>query len=233
MSQQITLENCPECDVTVSGQHSDTCEVELCRHCRLSRKRNNGCTCVSRYIPFMPLTFTWRGHITQSTDLFVSVSPLANQLTETSWSLLFKIRDVFHVELEVLRQQKIVGKAAETGARIEAPQNLLNMIHMFSADVQEFLGVSEVQFVVSPGYSSTFEVSVYSLKETHKECNRCRRWLTDVSVHPYWPTYELCTRCVNVLLEIKWPPYIVLNEETKDCHVCATEQEWHELKGKA
>jgi hypothetical protein len=215
MSTLITLENCPDCNVEVSQQHSAECTVETCKNCGLNRKRTDGCKCEN----YSPMSLVWNGQITTKPNFLFPI---------VAWSVLFKIQESVNVELEKLRQEKVIGKGIEAAAVVDVSPVIRRMIELFPSDLAEFFGVSEFTFGHHTNNTQVI-VSVMSLKGHFKKCDRCFRYQNSVGIHDYWPTYNLCSRCVEVLLEIKWPPFIV-NPETKDCYVCKDELEWHTIK---
>jgi isoleucyl-tRNA synthetase len=130
------------------------------------------------------------------------------------WSRLRAIRDVVNVDLEHLRQQKIVGTSLEARVALRAWGTTATLLERYREDLPMLLITSEVELLTDPQlpdelYLANTEGTAWQepgggLKITvgrvnGAKCERCWRYVRSVSTNG--ESEGLCERCIDSLSE--------------------------------
>lgn len=109
------------------------------------------------------------------------------------WEKLVEIRETVLKELEVVREQKLLGNSLEASIRLSAPAELVQILEKFQKELPSLFIVSEVTVVPSPDGELRVEVS----KASGEKCHRCWNYSTAVGKDKSYPLF--CERCRTVL----------------------------------
>jgi len=138
-------------------------------------------------------------------DLDALIDPALSE----RWQRLMKLRDAVNVEIEKLRQSKVVGKSLEVKVVLRAAGDLDALVQRHRDDLPTVFITSEV---VLDGAPSAGEGAVYRESDDSwatiavsraggVRCDRCWRYVPAVSSDP--ATLELCPRCESALAEAR------------------------------
>ncbi len=146
---------------------------------------------------------------------------------EADWRRLLAIREHVLSKLELLRQEKVIGKSLEADVLIGADQNSLNLLLRYESSLPELFNVSRVSVgsispedklyylrnrdhvdAVSHRFgepAQTDTVQLIVIKSESPKCERCWRYVAEVGDALSYPT--VCLRCADALKAIAFPPY--------------------------
>jgi isoleucyl-tRNA synthetase len=126
------------------------------------------------------------------------------------WGRLIRLREAVNVQLEKLRQQKIIGTSLEAAVELRGRGGLGELVARYRRDLPALFITSEVvvtQDAFAPAgggvLEATYEESDTSGVEMRlgraggSRCARCWRYVTGVSERP--ETAGICDRCVGAL----------------------------------
>jgi len=127
----------------------------------------------------------------------------------SEWEILLGIRKAVFELLEVLRQQKKIGKSLEASVHLSATRTMQQTLTKYETSLAELFGVSRV--FIDPSADDgridsplgTFAIDVRMASGT--KCDRCWRYTEDVGSEAKYPT--VCARCAEALTEIGFNPY--------------------------
>ena len=138
-------------------------------------------------------------HLALFPDL-AEIVPGNTEATLQEWKQLLAVRELVNVELEALRNQKIIGKALEAQVSIGANGALLKTLSSYAPSLPELFNVSAAhvkpQLDRGPSADEASALILTSPAEGTK-CARCWRTVTDVGADARWP--EVCSRCAGAL----------------------------------
>ncbi len=138
------------------------------------------------------------------TDLDAMVDPALSE----RWQRLMKVRDAVNVEIERLRQAKVVGKSEEVKVELRAAGDLAGLLQRYSADLPTVFMTSQVELAGSPSAGSGVAykesddswATISVGRADGVRCDRCWRYVPAVSAEPQ---PGLCDRCEAALSEAK------------------------------
>jgi isoleucyl-tRNA synthetase len=166
--------------------------------------------------PILPITADelW-GHIPgrQDDSVHLALFPsdleamLDPALTER-WQRVMKVRDAVNVEIEKLRQAKVIGKSEEVKVELKAAGDLSALLDRHLADLPTVFMTSQVVLRGSPSadqgvvYKESDEswATIAVARADGERCERCWRYVPAVSAAPQ---PGLCDRCEAALVEAK------------------------------
>ncbi len=133
-----------------------------------------------------------------------AVAPL-----EADWERLLRVRELVNIELESLRNRKVIGKGLDAEVTLGANGTALAVLSSYASSLPELFNVSAV--FVKPALAEqssldddgSIEISTSAAPGT--KCARCWRVLPDIGTDPRWPS--VCARCADALREIGYPPH--------------------------
>jgi isoleucyl-tRNA synthetase len=125
------------------------------------------------------------------------------------WQRLMKLRDGVNVEIEQLRQSKIVGKSLEVAVTLRATGDLAALLHRYRDDLPTLFITSDVVLGGPPseGEGTAYKESDESWttiavsRADGTRCDRCWRYVAAVGSDPARP--GLCPRCEGALAEVR------------------------------
>jgi isoleucyl-tRNA synthetase len=125
------------------------------------------------------------------------------------WQRLMKLRDAVNVEIEKLRQSKVVGKSEEAKVELRATGGLAWLIERHREDLPTVFMTSEVVLAGAPepGEGAVYKESDDSVatilvsRADGVRCDRCWRYVPEVSSGSAEP--GLCHRCERALAEAR------------------------------
>jgi isoleucyl-tRNA synthetase len=164
--------------------------------------------------PILPMTADelW-GHIPGRADdsvhlaLFPSgLDTMVDPALTERWQRVMKVRDAVNVEIEKLRQAKVVGKSEEVKVELRAAGDLAALLEAHLADLPTVFMTSQVVLGGSPvpGQGAVYKESDESwatiavARADGERCDRCWRYVPALSVEP---RAGLCDRCEAALAE--------------------------------
>jgi isoleucyl-tRNA synthetase len=106
-----------------------------------------------------------------------------------NWDELIAVRDVVLKQLEVVRQEKVIGAPLEARVRLTAGDKLYPLLDEYLNDLPGLFIVSQVVLERAPGD----ELSVKIERAQGEKCERCWKYTTDVGADPDFPT--ICAAC--------------------------------------
>jgi isoleucyl-tRNA synthetase len=123
------------------------------------------------------------------------------------WQRLMTLRDAVNIEIEKLRQSKVVGKSLEAKVSLQASGDLEALLQRYRDDLPTLFITSEVVVGGSPVadegavYKESDEswTTIVVLRADGVRCDRCWRYVPTVSSDTARP--GLCPRCEGVLAE--------------------------------
>jgi isoleucyl-tRNA synthetase len=110
------------------------------------------------------------------------------------WKQIFEVRELALKQLEVAREQKVIGKGLEAELEITAAGEQLALLGQHAAGLKEIANVSKVTVIAGP------ELGVKALPATGTKCARCWNFMPEVSAYGIWE--NVCTRCQGALKEM-------------------------------
>jgi isoleucyl-tRNA synthetase len=165
--------------------------------------------------PILPITADdlWRhlpGERDDSVHLAVfpdGLGSLRDRSLLDPWDRLIRLRDAVNVEIEKLRQAKVVGKSLEVAVELRPTGRLAALIEQYRADLPALFITSEVS--VAPGEpgdgaavyreSDDARVAIVVRRADGVRCDRCWRYVPALSTDPAHA--GLCPRCEGALAE--------------------------------
>ena len=166
--------------------------------------------------PILPMTADelW-GHIPGRTDDSVHLALFPSDLERMidpglteRWLRVMKLRDAVNVEIEKLRQAKVVGKSEEVKVELKAAGDLAALIERHRADLATVFMTSQVEIGGAPSadqgvvYKESDEswATIAVARADGERCGRCWRYVPAVSAEPQ---PGLCDRCEAALAEAR------------------------------
>ncbi len=164
--------------------------------------------------PILPVTADelWR-HLPGERDDSVHLATFPEHLDAmldrslfATWDRLIRLRDAVNVEIEKLRQAKVVGKSLEVAVDLKPTGRLVSLLDQYRADLPALLITSEV--TVSGGEPADGaavyregedSVAITVRRAAGVRCDRCWRYVPAVSTDP--SRAGLCPRCEAALAE--------------------------------
>ena len=147
-------------------------------------------------------------HLTLFPDLS-GVIPSSTEALEGDWAGLLAVREAVMVELEQLRQQKIIGKGLDAHVNIAAPGELYGLLSRYRSSLPELLNVSLVELSrredALAGEDLFASLSIVARHADGVRCERSWNYPGTVGQDPDYPT--VCLRCAEALHAIGYPPY--------------------------
>ncbi|HEY0163727.1 MAG TPA: class I tRNA ligase family protein, partial [Edaphobacter sp.] len=126
------------------------------------------------------------------------------------WTILLEIRDLVLKQLEIQRNEKVIGKSLGAFVELEPHTNrpdFIEALKMPSEQLAELFNVSRVHvqpYSSNPDYAAPLIVLVGPMTNT-PQCARCWRHVSDVGDEANYPT--VCLRCAEALDAIEYPAY--------------------------
>jgi isoleucyl-tRNA synthetase len=114
------------------------------------------------------------------------------------WKQILEVRDAALRVLEVMRQEKGIGKGLEAQLKIEASGDLLALLNRHADGLKEILNVSNVRILEGA------EQTIAALAASGTKCARCWNFMPEVANYGIWQ--NVCTRCSDALKEMKIDP---------------------------
>ena len=142
-------------------------------------------------------------------DFPSGLDALVDPALSERWQRLMKLRDAVNIEIERLRQAKVVGKSLEAKVEVRATGRLATLLERYRDDLPTLFITSDV--IVS-GAPSAGDGTVYKESDDSwativvsradgVRCDRCWRYVPAVSADPASP--GLCQRCEGALAEAR------------------------------
>ncbi len=142
-------------------------------------------------------------------DFPSGLDALVDPALSERWQRLMKLRDAVNIEIERLRQAKVVGKSLEAKVEVRATGRLATLLERYRDDLPTLFITSDV--IVS-GAPSAGEGTVYKESDDSwativvsradgVRCDRCWRYVPAVSADP--ASQGLCRRCEGALAEAR------------------------------
>jgi isoleucyl-tRNA synthetase len=142
-------------------------------------------------------------------DFPSGLDALVDPALSERWQRLMKLRDAVNIEIERLRQAKVVGKSLEAKVEVRATGRLATLLERYRDDLPTLFITSDV--IVS-GAPSAGDATVYKESDDSwativvsradgVRCERCWRYVPAVSTDPASP--GLCRRCEDALAEAR------------------------------
>jgi isoleucyl-tRNA synthetase len=145
-------------------------------------------------------------------DFPTDTSSYIDQKLLVRWGRLLALREAVNVELEHLRQKKIVGTSLEASVSLRANGTTAELLERYRNDLAMLFITSKVEVIrdVSVPSSPAADegphwcdengvVLIDARKATGVKCQRCWRYVNSLSSQPSY--VGLCKRCVNVMPE--------------------------------
>ena len=171
--------------------------------------------------PLLPITADelWR-HIpgdradsVHLADFPTDTSSYINHELLVRWGRLLALREAVNVELERLRQKKIVGTSLEASVSLRANGTTAELLERHQNDLAMLFITSKVEVIrdvsvpSSPAadegphwFDENGVVLIDVRKATGVKCQRCWRYVDSLSSKPSY--VGLCNRCIDVMPEI-------------------------------
>ncbi|MDR0428556.1 MAG: class I tRNA ligase family protein, partial [Puniceicoccales bacterium] len=202
------------CTVTLSATYHDILKDRLYTYGAKSLERRSGQTAmysiflalVVILLPIIPFTSDEAYAHLQTNANFAQYAahllpwPDSKQFegnSEVSMHMdrLFAIRSIVYKQLELVRQQKIIGKSLEAMVMLHIGQSHKDreLLQCYGHDLAEIFIVSQVHCDVVDGDGLTVEVK----KAAGRRCDRCWRWVEDGTVVEQ---HHLCARCAAIVM---------------------------------
>jgi isoleucyl-tRNA synthetase len=137
----------------------------------------------------------------------------ADQVSQliAEWDELLQRRAKVFVDLEVLRNQKEIGKSLEaTIAFYISERDDMRLINKYLPSLPELFNVSEVSLIELPDNHPDSKIDWRVERSGKAKCDRCWRHVPDVGKVEKYPT--VCGRCAEALDAIDFAPYAVTND---------------------
>lgn len=120
---------------------------------------------------------------------YKGLRPLQGALSVADWQRLIEIRNDVNAELEVARNQGVIGGSLSAAVEIGAAQGDYDLLKKLGDELHFALIVSQASVVPAT------EFSVKVSRSEGEKCERCWHHLPDVGQHEAHPT--LCGRCIE------------------------------------
>ena len=142
-------------------------------------------------------------------DFPSGLDALVDPALSERWQRLMKLRDAVNIEIERLRQAKVVGKSLEAKVEVRATGRLATLLERYRDDLPTLFITSDV---IVGGAPSAGDGTVYKESDDSwativvsradgVRCDRCWRYVPAVSTDPASP--GLCRRCEDALAEAR------------------------------
>jgi len=109
------------------------------------------------------------------------------------WEALVLIRDKVLKELEIAREEKLVGNSLEADVLLKVPDQQKSLLDKYKDELPSFFIVSAVSLEPHPGE----ELEVKVLKAKGNKCQRCWNFSSYVGTNLEYPSF--CKRCEGVV----------------------------------
>ena len=123
-------------------------------------------------------------------------NPRVEEEVFEEWEKLVPVREQVLKELEIAREEKLIGNSLEAGVNLRVPASYMNLIRKYEAMLASLFIVSEVKVVEGPG--DKLEANIFKMKS--EKCQRCWNYSSYVGESSAYP--EFCKRCEEVVKEI-------------------------------
>lgn len=90
-----------------------------------------------------------------------------NQELASRWDKILAVREDANKEIELLRQNKVIGKSLEAKVSINAPQELLSLLNPIQEEIQKVFIISKLELNSNP------ELKIIASKYDGIRCERC------------------------------------------------------------
>ena len=141
-------------------------------------------------------------HLALFPDL-AEIIPGDESSVERDWERLLAKRAEVLAKLEVLRAEKVIGKALEAEVVLGYGEDVA-LLAKYADALPELFNVSRVTVLEAPE-------SILVVKSPEPKCERCWRYVEDVAQDDRYPT--VCLRCAEALEAIEYPPYTAAPSE--------------------
>ncbi len=133
---------------------------------------------------------------------------------EAEWEALLALRAKILAKLEVLREQKVIGKSLEATVTLARGAEGAALWERYASALPELFNVSEVEFRASEHSDEEYLSTLHVQRSEQPKCERCWRFVGDVSGDARYPT--VCLRCAEALEAIGFSPYETADSESAD-----------------
>ncbi len=127
---------------------------------------------------------------------------------EAEWEALLALRAKVLAKLEVLREQKVIGKSLEATVTLGSRAEGAALWERYASALPELFNVSEVEFRAA----EHLEEDLHVQRSQQPKCERCWRFVGDVSGDARFPS--VCLRCAEALEAVDFPPYAAADSES-------------------
>ena len=125
-------------------------------------------------------------------DMSLSFKISDDKVLEEYWDKVIETSDLIKKNLEVARQDKIIGSSLEANIKLKI-KLFDNDVQKLISDLKEVCMCSEIEILESD--VDAFEINIS--KSKYLKCARC--WMHDISVGKNVDHEDLCERCIKVL----------------------------------
>lgn len=142
---------------------------------------------------------------TETPSVHMAVFPTPEEITEglsdadrtliDRWAQLLNVRELVLKQLEVARQEKIIGAPLEAEVVLTAGPAIMPLLEEYRAMLPGIFIVSQVRLIPGEG-----DVQVAVAKSGDPKCERCWKFLPDVGSVAEYPT--ICASCAAAVREI-------------------------------
>ena len=125
---------------------------------------------------------------------------------EADWGRLLRLRELVNVELEALRNSKVIGKGLDAAITILAAEGTEDALTLraYESALPEFFNVSQATVQVLGATQDGDALLIQAGPALGTKCARCWRVLPEIGSDDRWPT--VCSRCANALDALHYPP---------------------------
>ncbi len=113
------------------------------------------------------------------------------------WESLSRIRETVLKELELAREEKLIGNSLEAEVTLKTPVGVGKILKKFYSELPSLFIVSKVVLVDATGE----EIEVQVARVTAKKCMRCWNFSDFVGQSPEYPNF--CRRCADVVQDLE------------------------------
>jgi isoleucyl-tRNA synthetase len=113
------------------------------------------------------------------------------------WESLSHIREAVLKELEMAREEKLIGNSLEAEVLLKTPAGEREILEKFYSELPSLFIVSKV--ILNDAQSDEIEVQVARIKS--EKCQRCWNYSDFVGTSPEYPNF--CRRCADVVQDIE------------------------------